>query len=624
MPLTIMDELTGDNTVLKTKSTSHTIPFAEEEIEGTVQERLARVAELCPDQPAVVMGNRKLSYNELDKASNQIAHAIVAHLGTESEPVALIMEHGVDIIVAILAVMKAGKFYVVLDLNASSSGMNTVLSDLETRLVLTDQKNYDLSISLDIQEDGVMNVDKMETFDSDALTSVTCTPDSLATITYTSGTTGQPKGAERTHRQCIHTAYTNYLDYNISMLDRVPFIFFFSSGVSINMLLGLLFSGATVYPVDIKKVGAVQVIHQFLEDKCTILISSSSLFRQFLEHLENLTDGKDISDLHLVIAATEQIYPQDIVRFKKVFPKTCRLAHPYGLTETTGVTQLFIDHDSEIPSEIVPVGYPMRDQEVFIVDEDGKDVGKDHIGEVAVRSRYLAPGYWRRPELNRQKFVSDPEDSEKRIYYTRDTGRLRQDGCLELMGRQDHEINMRGYRMYPPAIAAAITRLDNVRDAVVMTTKRKNKDIFLIAYVVPSSGSEITVSAIRRELAETMPMWMIPSVFVLLERLPLNTAGKVDRRALPEPESTRPHLDTPFVPPSTKEETFLAQIWANVLEVEPVGIHDDFSELGGYSLMMTEIAEQILKSRPGQTEVSLEELFEKPTVAEQAEWMKAN
>jgi amino acid adenylation domain-containing protein len=595
------------------------LPFDEEEIEGTIQERFARVVELCPDHPAITMGKRTLSYSELDKASNQIAQAIVAELGVEPEPIPLLIEHGVDIIIALLGVIKAGKFYVAFDLNASRSGMNSTLSDLQTRLILTDRKNYQLAQTLTVPKNGVINIDEVKTFDTRALTNVTCTPDTLATITYTSGTTGKPKGAERTHRQCIHTAKTNYTDYRLTLQDRIPFIFFFSSGVSINMLFGMLLGGATVYPYDIKKNGVIQFIQWFIQNKFTVLLSSASLFRQFLEHLEQLPDHASLSAVHLVIAATEQIYPQDIVRFKEVFPETCRLAHPYGLTETAGVTLLFIDRHTEIPLDIVPVGYPVKDQEVFILDEAGQDAGIDCIGEVAVRSRYLSPGYWRRPELNRQKFFSDPEDSDKRIYHTGDLGRLRQDGCLELQGRKDHEINMRGYRMYPPAIATAITQLDNVRDAIIITRKRQDKDVFLIAYVVPSSGSDLTVSSIRRELAKTIPMWMIPSVFVLLERLPLNTAGKVDRQALPEPDNTRPPLDTPFVPPTTAEEILLAQIWTKTLEVKPVGIHDNFFELGGHSLSMTEVVAQIKQAR--QVELPLEELFTRPTISELAEWL---
>ncbi len=511
------------------------LPFDEEEIEGTIQERFARVVELCPDHPAITMGNRTLSYSELDKASNQIAQAIVAELGVEPEPIPLLFEHGAGIIIALLGVIKAGKFYVAFDLNASRSGMNGTLSDLQTRLILTDRKNYQLAQTLTVPKNGIINIDEVETFDTRALTNVTCTPDTLATITYTSGTTGKPKGAQRTHRQCINTAKTNHTDYRITPQDRVPFIFFFSSGVAVNMLLSLQLSGATVYPYDIKKNGVIQFIQWFIQDKFTVLISSASLFRQFLEHLEQLTDHTELSALHLVIAATEQIYPQDIVRFKEVFPETCRLAHPYGLTETAGVTLLFIDRHTEIPSDIVPVGYPVKDQEVFIL------------------------------------------------------------------------------------IATAITQLDNVRDAIIITRKRQDKDVFLIAYVVPSSGSDLTVSSIRRELAKTIPMWMIPSVFVLLERLPLNTAGKVDRQALPEPDNTRPPLDTPFVPPTTAEEILLAQIWTKTLEVKPVGIHDNFFELGGHSLSMTEVVAQMKQAR--QVELPLEELFSRPTISELAEWL---
>jgi acyl carrier protein len=251
------------------------------------------------------------------------------------------------------------------------------------------------------------------------------------------------------------------------------------------------------------------------------------------------------------------------------------------------------------------------------LDETGREVGADQVGEIAVRSRYLALGYWRRPDLTEAAFIPDPRDGDQRLYLSGDLGMMRPDGCLVHMGRKDFQVKIRGYRVEVGEIEAALLGLDSIRAAVVVAQAGEAGEQWLVAYAVPVAGVAPTVSELRRALSQTLPDYMMPSAFVFLEALPLLPNGKIDRRTLPTPNRTRPALDVSYVAPRTPVESNLAGIWADVLNVQPIGIHDRFLELGGHSLLATQILSRVMETFG--VEFSIRALFENPTVAEMAE-----
>jgi acyl carrier protein len=277
------------------------------------------------------------------------------------------------------------------------------------------------------------------------------------------------------------------------------------------------------------------------------------------------------------------------------------------------VRQYFIDQETPLPDTIVPIGHVVEDMVIVLLDESGEEVGVGGIGEIAVRSEYLAAGYWRRPELTRERFQPDPEGGACRLYRTGDLGRMLSDGCLEYFGRKDFQAKVRGYTVEIAVVEAALQGLASVREAVVMTREDRPGEPRLVAYLVPAQRSVPTASALRRTLAEELPEYMIPSTFVMLDAVPLNANGKVDRRALPAPGATRPELEMPYCAPQGPVEEGLAAIWADVLGVERVGRDDPFLDLGGHSLHAVRVLARI--SELFQEEIKLPDFFAAPTVA---------
>ena len=280
----------------------------------------------------------------------------------------------------------------------------------------------------------------------------------------------------------------------------------------------------------------------------------------------------------------------------------------------------FIDKQMQVPKGAVPVGYVVPDTQVLLLDDDGQEVPPTEVGEIAVKSRYLSPGYWRKPELTREVFLPDPEGGDERIYRTGDLGRMERDGCLVHLERKDLQVKVRGHRVEVAEIEMALLDLENVKEATVVARTHEGSEQRLVAYLVPAIQPPPSVSAVRAALAKKLPNQMIPSAFVTLDAFPLTPNGKLDRRALPAPDQGRPELEIPFVRPRTLEEETLAGIWTDVLGIDRVGIHDDFMELGGDSLlaaaMLVQLEEALGKKLP------LAIMFEASTVAQLAQVLR--
>ncbi|MGH8059782.1 MAG: non-ribosomal peptide synthetase, partial [Candidatus Entotheonellia bacterium] len=287
-----------------------------------------------------------------------------------------------------------------------------------------------------------------------------------------------------------------------------------------------------------------------------------------------------------------------------------------GITEAGTLRHYFIAKQGPLPEDLVPVGYPVEDVEVLLLDPQGRDVGFHQIGEIAVKSRYLSPGYWKRPDLTRAKFLSGPGGGDERVYLTGDLGRMLPDGCLILLGREDFQVKVRGQRVEIGEIERALLALQGIGEAVVVARDERPDEPVLVAYLVPSERPAPTVTALRRQLAAKLPAYMVPSAFVLLEAMPLAPNGKLDRRAMPAPSRARPPLETPFVAPQSPVEEMLARIWAEVLSLDEVGIFDHFLELGGHSLLATQVVSRVLSRF--HVDLPLRSLFESPTVAAMA------
>jgi amino acid adenylation domain-containing protein len=591
------------------------IEFRREDIERSIPDRFELQVQQHPDRLAVQSDEARLSYQELNRAVNRVSHAILAQDCNGDEPVALLFKQGISLIVASLGVLKAGKAYVPVDYAMPPVKASHILDDFAPRLILTDKHNLTLARELASGSTKVINTDALDAQLSEANPGLPISPDDLAYIHYTSGSTGEPKGVVENHRNEIHNIMTNTNALRISPDDRISLVRANNVGATRDTLLALL-NGAALFPLDIKE--SLADLARWLIDKdITVFTCVTSIFRHAVK---NLSESKQFPGLRLIHVGGEAIAKADVDLYKKYFSDECLFVSRLGLSETETLTYYFINKQTSIQGDRVPVGYPLEGNEILLLDEDGKEIGPNQVGEIAVKSRYLALGYWRQPELTRAKFVTDPKRGPDRIYFTGDLGYRLPDGCLVHVGRKDFQVKIRGYRVEVPAVEMTLLELPGIKQAVVIPWEEIPGTTRLVAYIVVEPGHRPAVSQLHKSLKGKLPDYMSPSSFVILDSLPLTANGKVDRKALPPPAHSRCGLDTAYVTASEPVERALVRLWSDVMGIETIGIHDNFSELGGDSLLAAQIASRINAMFP--LKRPLHSLFEAPTVAQLSEYLR--
>ncbi len=566
------------------------IDFKREELESSIPARFEKVVALYPAQVALKEENRVLCYKELNSEANRLARTLLSHCGERTEPIVLLFENGISMLSAILGVLKSGKLYVALDPSYPTARIATILDDSHARVIITNVRNSSLSHTLAQNTCQVIKLEELDSHISDENLELAISSDSLAAIFYTSGSTGQPKGILKNHRSLLHLAMFHSDELHLGPHDRLSLLFSCSFGASISVIYGALLNGARLCFYASKELGLIQLATWLREEDITFLLAPVALFRQFLT---TLTSTARFPKLRFVVLTGQTLHPKDVKQFRQYFPGNCTLINRLALSETSVITQYRIEHDTAVPHDLVPVGYPLDEVDVRILDETQQDVGVGEIGEIAVQSRYLSPGYLNDPELTRQKFLPDPEGGDKRICLTGDLGRMRPDGCLEYLGRKDFQVKIRGYRVELMEVEVALHALATVKETVVTVCDDQCGEKQLVAYCVPVIHAAPTISDLRRTLAEKLPGYMIPSKFVLLDALPLTSTGKVNRDALPAPDASRPDLSTPFLAPRNDLERQLAKICEEVLGIHPVGVKDNFFDLGGNSISFVRLLTEI-------------------------------
>ena len=550
-------------------------------LEQSIPRRFAQQVAAGPDRIAVAMGADTLTYAQLDARANRVAHAVLAARGDRSEPVACVVEQGPALIATILGVLKAGKMYVPLEAAHPRERLAYLLRDCGASLTLADAAAAPLLRELAGASVEVVDVGQLDTDLPDGPPAIEVEAGAPAYIYYTTGSTGQPKGVVDSHRNVLHNVmrYTNGL--GITRDDRLTLLQSPSFSGAVSSMFCALLNGATSLPFDVRKSSATELADYVDRAGVTIYHSVPTIFRSFLR------GDRVFPRVRIVRLEGDSAAMLDVELFRRHFAPTCVLANGLGATETGIVRRFLVDRETRIPGGIVPIGYPVEDMHVAVLDDDGKPAPMGSVGEIAVRSEYLALGYWNRPDLTERAFTADAEHPGSRVYRTGDLGRLREDSCLEHLGRKDLRTKIRGVTVALAEVEAALAGLPSIREAAVVARSAPGEERRLVACYVPVAGARPTVSEIRRHLAEQLPPQMIPAAYVCMDRLPLNENLKVDRAALPEPSRARPPLDSAYGPPADPTQAELVCIWQELLGVEPIGIRDDFFELGGDSLLAT-------------------------------------
>jgi amino acid adenylation domain-containing protein len=463
----------------------------------------------------------------------------------------------------------------------------------------------------------IINVDNLSS-DLEQIDPPAVAADSLAYILYTSGSTGRPKGVVQNHRNVLHyiRVYTNNLHLNVA--DRLTLFSSYCFDASVMDIYGALLNGATLYPVDIREEGLADLAEYLIAEGITVYHSTPTVYRYFLNAL-TADEKLEFPDLRLVVLGGEKVSRGDVESYQRHFTDNCLFVNGLGPTEATVSLQNFINKQTKISGDSVPVGFPVTDTEVLLLNKAGKPAAVS--GEIAIKSAHVALGYWRNDEATAAAFGCKPFAGPRtpRVYRTGDMGRRLPDGSIRFEGRKDFQIKIRGFRVELGEIESAISAYPEVREAVVVAHENRAGDKRLVGYIVPQRQSASIAAELREFLQKKLPEYMVPSAFVMLEALPLTPSGKLNRRALPAPQdlnAQRQNNDPGAANCRSPLEHTLANIWSEVLDVQTIGVNDNFFELGGHSLLAVRLFAQI-KKRLGKR-LPLATLFQAPTVAQLA------
>jgi amino acid adenylation domain-containing protein/FkbH-like protein len=573
-----------------------------------IHELFEAQAEATPEAIAVVWGHQKMSYRELNSRANQLARSLKRFEVKPDVPVGLCVERSLEMVVGILGVLKAGGAYVPLDATYPKERLAFMLEDTRTPVILTQQR---LLGRLPRTSANVLCLDadwELIGREPRENTANLTHARHLAYIMYTSGSTGQPKGVAVPHRAVNRLVLnTNFISLDAS--DRVAQVSNISFDAATFELWGALLNGAQLVGVtkDIT-LSPKDFANELREQGITAMFLTAALFNQLASEAPGAFET-----LRTVIAGGEALDPKWVSAVLRNRPPQ-RLLNGYGPTENTTFTCCHLIRELRQEARNVPIGRPISNTTVYILDPHLNPVPIGVPGELYTGGDGLARGYWNRCELTPERFVSNPFDETKsgRIYQTGDLARYLADGTIEFLGRVDDQVKIRGHRIELGEIETQLGRHPAIRECVVTVCGTSSANKRLIAYIVPAGEPAPNASQLRCFLGEKLPDYMIPSTFVSLSALPLTSNGKVDRKALPAPDQTRPSLDRQYVPPRDMTERQLAAIWEAILGVRPVGIQDKFFDLGGHSMLAVRVIAQIEKVFG--RKLRLATLFQAPTI----------
>ena len=565
-----------------------------------------------PDSPAVCYGDEQLNYRDLNARANQVAHRLQKMKIGPGSLVGVYMERSVDMITGFIAILKAGAAYVPLDRGYPRDRLAFMIEDTRMPVILTHET---IAPELPQSSATLLCLDKEWGSIRDEprqLPANVATPASTAYVIYTSGSTGVPKGVMVPHRAVARLVLqTNYIQ--ITSNDRIAQASNASFDAATFEIWGALLNGAYLLGIskDVALSGS-EFAETLRSENISVLFLTTALFNQLAREAPGV-----FSTLGTVLFGGEAVDPKWVQAVLECKPPR-RLLHVYGPTEnTTFSTWHQVRHVDE-DAVSVPIGRPISNSTLYILDKEMNPVPVGVAGEIYLGGDGLAQGYWNSPEITASKFVPNPfsESVDSRLYKTGDLARFDANGNVEFIGRVDHQVKLRGFRIELGEIETLLAKQPGVNEAVVMLREDAPGDRRLAAYIIPR-GDAPSVNELRAALRKSLPEHMIPAAFVFMQEFPLTPNEKIDRKALPKPDQTRPDLDRNYIAPRNSVEQQLAGIWESILGIHPIGMADNFFELGGHSLLAVKLFSQIEKSF-GQ-KLPLATLFRAPSIEQIAE-----
>jgi amino acid adenylation domain-containing protein len=619
------NDISGD---IQTESLRNVVEISGKE---TILDLFQRSCDVFQDRIAIEWNESHISYIFIDLMANAVARYLLDHGLPRNSVIAAVLQDRIQIIAVLIATLKTGHIFTPLDPAAPVEHLRKIITHLSPVCIITEssfsQELIDICDEVgsqfiilasegDVSGKYDLCLQQMKSSDHETVPCV-FDPEEACYIYYTSGSTGTPKGIVGRFKSLSHFIRWEIATFEVnsrwrfSQFTRPTFDAFLRdvfvplcSGGTICLLLDdMILFNARALSDWIDRTG-VNLIH------CV-----PSLFRLIIA---GNPDAKRFASLKYILMAGEVLHPSDVKRWMNGYGNRTKLVNLYGPTETTMVKFYHIVQEADAQRGFIPIGKPMSGTRAIVLDDNEGVCPQGIVGELYIRTAYSTLGYYKYPDLTNEVFVRNPfsNDPKDIIYKTGDLVRLLSDGDFQFIGRKDNQVKIRGYRVDLGEIEELLHTHAQIKSAVVLDWEGVSGDKRLIAYIVSDTDHSLITTELRDFMKRMVPEHMIPSMFVMIDALPLSANGKVNRHALPLPERTTITLGSVFVAPSTPTEEMLASIWGKVLDLEQVGIHDNFFELGGHSLLATQVISRIFDV--AQIELPLHAIFERPTIADLA------
>jgi amino acid adenylation domain-containing protein/thioester reductase-like protein len=585
--LTVLSESEKRQLLDEFNSTKATYP-----IDMAIQTLFEAQAAQTPDYPAVVCGNQRLTYQELNEKANQLA-GYLRKQGVKSNRIVGIMAGGsLEMFIGILGILKAGGAYLPIDPEYPKERIMYMLADSGAGILLTQSSLIEKAG----RGSAIIDLNNHEIYDGiSSNPELINQPHDLAYVIYTSGSTGKPKGVKIEHRSLVNLAKWHNEFFAVTPQDRSTKFAGFGFDASVWEIFPYLIIGATLHVIGDDLKLDIEKLNDYYERN---QISISFLPTQFCEQFM----GLDNRSLRVLLTGGDKL--------KHYEPKSYRLVNNYGPTENTVVsTSFFIDKENY---DNIPIGKPIANVKTYVLDKNNQLQPIGVPGELCIAGVGLAAGYLNQPELTKDKFVDSSFEPGARMYRTGDLVRWLPDGNIEFLGRIDHQVKIRGFRIELGEIENELLQHENIKEVVVIDRQDIGTDKYLCAYIV--AGGEPSVPELREYLAQKLPAYMIPSFFTFLDKLPLTPNGKIDRNMLPQPDRNV-NADEDYTAPRNEIEKILAGVWEEVLGIQKIGIHHNFFELGGNSLKAIQVVTKLVTD----FEINVTDIFKYPEIAILAE-----
>ena len=583
--------------------------------ERCVHQLIERQAARTPDALAVESSDGHVTYRELDERANQLARYLERRRLGGGALVGLCLGRTTDLVVAMLGILKAGSAYLPLDPGHPPERLEEIRREADVAAVITTSAlsarltaGWEMLVLLDREREAIAR-ESREGIDAPV------GPEHLAYVVYTSGSTGRPKGISVPHRALAnHTqALAHY--YSISPGDRrLQFVSIGADVLIADVFPVLISGGSVVLRPDGEALSFARFLRFLEAHKVTMTGLPSAFWHQWVAAMAADETPPMPSSLRVVVSGMDAVRPEALAAWRKRVPSRVRWFNAYGPSETTCTATVYeADLASGTELESIPIGRPIANVRIYILDRHANPVPVGVPGEICIGGRGVALGYRHRPDLTGLSFVSDPfgDHPDERLYRTGDLGRFLADGNIEFLGRADRQIKIRGYRVEPAEVEAAVLRLPHVGDAAVVGSGAPGEPRKLVAYV-SAVDSPFDPGALRRQLRRLLPDYMVPSAIIRLEALPRTANGKIDYSALPAPRSAAGCASGNYVAPRDALEGTLASIWQDILRVPRVGISDHFFDLGGDSLLAMHMLSRVTISQG--IEIPLDSFFAEATI----------